>query len=72
MLLFLTEFSAETGGAHFVILSDRTNQTQLPKTIKIEAVVKITGQSLNGRKLILNPVNRESNDNVLSIAKEIQ
>jgi hypothetical protein len=43
-----------------------------PNNIKIEEVVKITGQSLNGRKSILKPVNIEIKDNVLSIITVIQ
>jgi hypothetical protein len=44
----------------------------LPNKIRIEDVVKITGQSLNGKKLTLNPVNKETRDSVFSIPKTIQ
>jgi hypothetical protein len=43
-----------------------------PSNIKTDEVVKITGQSLNGKKLIFKPENNEIKDNELSIMKEIQ
>ena len=40
--------------------------------MKIEAVVKMNGHSLNGIKLILNPVKNDIIDKVLSIPKDTQ
>ena len=40
--------------------------------IKIDELVKMKGQSLNGRKSTLKPVNRETTDSAFSTANEIQ
>ena len=39
----------------------------MPDNIKTEDVVKKIGQSLQGKKLILKPVNSDSSDNEVSI-----
>ncbi len=44
----------------------------MPNKIKTDEVVKNTGQSLYGKKLILNAVNNEITDNALSATMESQ
>ena len=44
----------------------------IPSNIKIELPVKINGHNLNGRKLILKPVNNDTTENALSATNEIQ
>jgi hypothetical protein len=39
---------------------------------RIDDVVKITGHSLKGKNLTLNPVSKETIDSTLSMIKEIQ